>query len=792
MPSIETKTKGLVRKQGLLSFYQDPANDRVLLEIPKPDPAGLAGQYLYVAGTTTGLGSNEIGIDRGQIGRTSVINLKRLANRVLIEVPNLRYRAPSGSAREQRSVEESFAPSIIWAGKVIAEDPDGKSLVDFSSFVARDAGDIQARTAEQGALTLDRERSVIVPDACLGFPENVEFEAMLTFASMKPGPELRATVPDPKAVTLVQHQSIVKLPDPGYKVRKFDPRSASGAMSYFDFSTPLSEPIEQKFMRRFRLERVDPTAARSKVKKPIVYYVDSAAPEPIRSALVDGARWWAQAFEDAGFIDAFKVDVLPEGVHPLDIRYNVIQWVHRSTRGWSYGNSVSDPRTGEIIKGHVSLESLRGRQDRLIFEGLLGTAKTGTGSPDDPVQLSLARIRQLSAHELGHTLGFAHNFAGSTYGGRASVMDYPAPLIKAKPDGTLDVGNAYGVGVGSWDTFTVALAYKEFSPGANEAAEMERLAQDAIKRKLLFLPDRDSRDPGGSHPLGVLWDNGPDPITGLADALAVRSVALKNFGERNIKPGTPLSEIEPVLVPVYLYHRYQVDAAVRMVGGLKYTFAVKGDGQAPTTPIDPARQREALDLLLQCVSPQILDLPNPILALLAPPAFGFDLSQENFPRLSSPVFDSMTAASTAADLVISGLLNPQRCARIVELHRRNSAMPSLDEVLAKIVAETFKAPSSSERHRELEEAVQWVVASRLMELATNEAAAQSVRAQATASLSAIRSIPVSSAFRKYVAGQIGRFLERPYAPVPQPKAPLAAPPGMPIGSGDFWGSCSGG
>jgi hypothetical protein len=507
---------------------------------------------------------------------------------------------------------------------------------------------------------------------------------------------------------------------------------------------------------------------------------------------LDGARWWAEAFEEAGFVDAFKVEILPEGVHPLDVRYNVIQWVHRSTRGWSYGNSVSDPRTGEIIKGHVSLESLRGRQDRLIFEGLLGTAKTGSGAPDDPVQLSLARIRQLSAHELGHTLGFAHNFAGSTFGGRASVMDYPAPLIRAKPDGTLDSGSAYGVGVGSWDKFTVALAYTEFSPGVNEAAELEKMAQDAIKRKLVFLPDRDSRDPGGSHPLGVLWDNGPDPITGLQDALKVRSIALQNFGGRNLKPGTPLSEIEPVLVPVYLYHRYQVDAAVRMVGGLKYTFAVQGDGQVPSTPIDPARQREALGMLLQCLSPQNLDLPNSILALLVPPAFGFDLSQESFPRLSSPAFDSLTAASTVADLVVSGLLNPQRCARIVELHRRDASLPTLEEVFDGLVGSAFKSHSASPRHREIESAVQWVVASRLMELAANEAASQGVRSRATASLAAIRALPKPNPNQTFLASQIGRFLDRPYLPAPQPKVPAAAPPGMPIGSGDFWGACSGG
>jgi len=460
--AFAARTKGHVRHAGLLATWLDAKSGSLLVELPAPrGPRGECGRFLYLEGIRTGLGSNPVGLDRGQLGNARVVAFRRVGGRVLLEVPNLRYRALTSDSAEVRATAESFATSVLWAGPVAAEARDGRLLVDFTSFVVRDAhGSARALAAAgQGRFALDPGRSALDPSQLRSFPDNLELEAVLTFGGDAPGPEVQATAPVPQAVTIVQHQSLVRLPDDGYRPRVWDPRSGSFGVTFADYARPVAEPLEVRWLVRHRLEKTDPSAARSRVKKPIVYYVDPGAPEPIRSALIEGASWWAKAFDAAGLVDAFQVKVLPPGVDPMDVRYNVIDWVHRATRGWSYGGGIVDPRTGEMLKGQVTLGSLRIRQDRTIFEGLAGTAHTGTGDPDDPVQLSLARIRQLAAHEVGHTLGFAHNFAASTYAGRASVMDYPAPLVGLRPDGTLDFSNAYAIGVGVWDVQAVRYAY---------------------------------------------------------------------------------------------------------------------------------------------------------------------------------------------------------------------------------------------------------------------------------------------------------------------------------------------
>ncbi|HYU30610.1 MAG TPA: zinc-dependent metalloprotease, partial [Thermoanaerobaculia bacterium] len=591
----------MTKKEGLLTFYLDAKAGKVWLVVPPAiGPGGASGTFIYVDSLLTGLGSNPVGLDRGQLGDTRLVTLRRVGGRLLVEQQNLRFRALSENPDEQRAVRESFATSVLWGGEIAAVEPDGRALVDFTGFLVRDAHDIPARMrlAGQGSWSLDASRSAADLENCLAFPDNVEFEALLTYQSSEPGELVRQTVPAAGAATFIQHHSFVRLPDPGYQPRAFDPRAASFPVTFADYSAPLAAPIDTRWISRHRLEKVDPTAARSRVKKPLVYYVDSAAPEPVRSALIEGASWWKTAFEKAGFIDAYRVEVLPPGVHPLDVRYNVIQWVHRSTRGWSYGGGVIDPRTGEILKGHVTLGSLRVRQDRLIFEGLAGTDKTGTGAPDDPVVLSLARIRQLAAHEVGHSLGFSHNFAASTYG-RASVMDYPAPLVDISPDGNLEFSSAYAVGVGEWDDWAVRYAYAQLPPGTDERAALRGMLDEAVRRGLVFLTDEDARPPGAANPRAVLWDNGPDPVEGLRHALEVRRIALSHFGEHNIQPGQPLALLQEVLVPLYFHHRYELDAALKMVGGVDYTYAVRGDGQSGQTPVEAKRQREALRVILE-------------------------------------------------------------------------------------------------------------------------------------------------------------------------------------------------
>ncbi len=791
--SFASRIAGLQRRDGLLTLYLDPREGKVWLEVPAPvDGTDEVGEYIYVEGLLTGLGSNPVGLDRGQIGRTRFVVFRRIGGRLLIEQPNLGFRALSDDESEKRAVRHSFASSVLWAGEVAEEASDGRALVDFTSFVVRDAHNVAGtlRRSGQGTFSLDKKRSVLDTSACLVFPDNVEFEAILTFGSSQPGRFVRATAPTAGSVTLVQHHSLIRPPDDGYKPRRFDPRSSSFGVRFLDYAAPLSESIETRWIGRHRLERTDPDADRSTVKEPIVYYVDSGAPEPIRSALVEGASWWNQAFEAAGFVDAFRVEVLPEGAHPLDVRYNLIQWVHRSTRGWSYGGSVMDPRTGEIIKGHVSLGSLRVRQDRLLFEGLFGTGKTGSGQPDDPVQLALSRIRQLSAHEVGHTLGFAHNYAASTYGGRASVMDYPAPLIKITENGELDASDAYAVGIGLWDKFAVRFAYSNFSEGTDERAALEQMIAQGLRDGLLFLTDADARPAGAAHPLASLWDNGADPVAELERVLEVRKIAIDHFGERNVMPGTPLALLQEVLAPVYFHHRYQLEAAVKVIGGLRYTYAVRGDGQPPSEPTNAEHQRRALSVALRAMSPEVLDLPDPVLALLLPRPFSYRANREMFDHATAPAFDALGAAATAANLALDGLLQPERCARLVDFHRRDENLPALEELLDRLVDHAFSTPAATApRHQELRWTIQQVVVSRLMGLAANEGAPASVRSRAEYAIVKLQSRlsrperagAATTAHKHHLLATMTRFLNRPHESSPPPPDVADAPPGSPIG-----------
>ena len=789
--TITAKTSGLERRAGLLTIWLDRKAGKVWLEVP-PARAGSdeVGSYLYTDALRTGLGSNPVGLDRGQLGDFVILNLRRVGGRLLIEQPNLGFRALSENPDEVRAVRESFATSIVWAGGIAAEDPDGRALVDFTGFLVRDAHRVVAQLREtgQGDWELDAERSVADLDNCLAFPENLELESLLTYASAEPGPLVTQTAPLPGAMTLVQHHSFLKLPDPGYRPRAYDPRAGSYAVEFLDYAAPLDAPIDVRWIARHRLEKVDPTAERSRVKKPIVYYVDSGAPEPVRSALVEGAGWWKEAFDKAGFIDAFRVEVLPPGIHPLDMRYNVIQWVHRSTRGWSYGGGIIDPRTGEVVRGSVTLGSLRVRQDRLLFEGLAGTEKTGTGAADDPVQLALRRIRQLAAHEVGHSLGLSHNFAASTYG-RASVMDYPAPLVGITPDGDLDFSQAYGTGVGEWDVFAIRWAYGQHPQGTNEAAAQDALLRDALKRGLIFLTDGDARPAGAAHPRAILWDNGPDVVEALRHALAVRRIALARFGEHNIAPGRPLALLQEVLAPVYFHHRYQLDGALKAVGGLDYSYAVRGDGQTAVRPLDGEVQRKALAAVLESIEPAALDLPESVLAVLPPRPAGYAPNPEMFPTAAAPAFDPLAAAAAAADMAVQGLLQPERAERLVDFHRRDPKLPGFEEVLDALTKSSFSSGKEDPRRSELRRTVQWVVVRRMIGLANDSNASPGVRSRVDGALRSLRQhLDGKDAF---LAGEIQRFLERPIGDPARLPTPPEAPPGQPIGSDPLGlGDCS--
>ncbi|HRL07646.1 MAG TPA: zinc-dependent metalloprotease, partial [Brevundimonas diminuta] len=543
-------------RDGLFDVRLDREKGRVLARLSAPDAEGVVGRYLYQPGLSAGLGMDGAGLDRSGLGQAQIVAFHKVGGRVFARFENHRFRAIDASADEQDAVAASFAPSTVWATDVIETGSDGSVVVDLSGFLTRDAVNIAGRLkrASLGTFKAAPDLGHLALDQTLVFPDNVELQSVQTFTSDEPGGELSRIAPDARAVTLTVQHSFIRLPDDGFQTVPHDPRggSVSQAMAV-DFAAPLDQPVMKRLARRFRLEKTDPTAARSPVKKPIVFYVDRAAPVAIREALIEGGNWWAQAFEEAGYLNAFRVELLPEGAHPMDARYNIIAWVHRETRGWSTGSTVSDPRTGEIVRGVVQLGSLRDRQDKMIIEGLVGAARAGTGGEDDPDRLAYHRLRHLSAHEIGHSIGLAHNFAASTYEGRASVMDYPAPWVIADGD-RLDFSQAYTTGVGAWDRYAIDWLYGD-APGQVPQARRLALAAEAQAKGYRFVGDGDTRPLGSLQPYGAMWDNGTDPVAEFANTLAVRRIALSRFGLANLPAGAPAADLRRVIVPIYLYHR---------------------------------------------------------------------------------------------------------------------------------------------------------------------------------------------------------------------------------------------
>ncbi|MEO1049932.1 MAG: zinc-dependent metalloprotease [Bacteroidota bacterium] len=772
--------------EGYFNFYYDGKQDKIFLEIDKLDT-----EFLYVNSLSAGVGSNDIGLDRGQLGNTRVVKFERRGPKVLLVQPNYQYRAISDNADERRAVKEAFAESVLF-GFTITSESGGSVTVDATNFFMQDAHGVAStlRRTNQGNYKLDKSRSAFYLPQTKNFPENTEFDVTLTFTGTPAGRYIRSVTPTPANVTVRQHHSFIKLPDDEYTPRVFDPRAGYFSISYMDYATPISEPIMKRFISRHRLKKKDPSAAVSEAVEPIIYYLDRGAPEPIRSALIDGARWWNQAFEAAGYKNAFQVELLPEGADPMDVRYNVIQWVHRSTRGWSYGASVRDPRTGEIIKGHVSLGSLRVRQDFLIAEGLLAPYENGTEVPKEMAEMALARLRQLSAHEVGHTLGLAHSYASSTEG-RASVMDYPHPLVKIT-NGKIDLSDAYDDKIGAWDKVAIAFGYQDFAEGVDEAEGLENIIQKSLKEGLTFLSDQDARPQSGAHPHAHLWDNGKNITEELDHVMKVRALALRQFGEKNIRKGMPMATLEEVLAPIYFFHRYQTEAAVKVVGGLNYRYAMRGDGQLITEMVPEDEQMKALNSVLSTVTPNALALPESVLQMIPPRPLGYGRTREVIGIRTGLTFDALGAAESAADFSMGLLLNPAKANRLVEYNARNSAQPSLEGVINKVLNSTIKLKNESGYHGEIQRTVNVVVVEHLINLASSRGSSSQTKAIATYALDQLRdwmNSKINTSNQRahffYLDRKIEQFLDDPEEYEAQQA--LTPPAGSPIGTDHLCG-----
>tara|TARA_R110002153_G_scaffold13895_5_gene51224 strand:- start:1901 stop:4306 length:2406 start_codon:yes stop_codon:yes gene_type:complete len=772
------KKKDFVKYEGLYDFYYDESQDKIYLEVND-----LNKEFLYVYSLSSGIGSNDIGLDRGQLGNEQVVFFKKAGNKLLLVQPNLKYRAITDNVLERKSVEQAFAKSVLF-GFPIEEEKNGVYIIDITDFLMQDAHGVSERLkrAQQGSYSLDKSKSAFDLDRTKAFPKNVEFDVTMTFKGEPTGNYIRSVTPNASLVTVAEHHSFIELPDDNFEKREFDPRSGSYPFSYYDYATPVESPILKQFITRHRLAKKNPNQEISEAVEPIVYYLDNGTPEPVRSALLEGGRWWNQAFEAIGYKDAFQLIMLPDDADPLDVRYNVIQWVHRSTRGWSYGSSITDPRTGEIIKGHVSLGSLRIRQDFLIAQALMNKPFAERDDNYQPMlDMAIARIRQLSAHEIGHTLGFAHNYAASTTD-KSSVMDYPHPQFSLV-NGEIDFSKAYETGIGDWDKVTVAYSYQNFSKD-DEKKGLNAILDKAKTDGLRYITDQDARPQGSAHVLAHLWDNGTSVSKELDEMLKIRKTAINNFSVDNIQDGTPYSVLEDVFVPLYFFHRYQTEGVAKIIGGLEYNYAVKGDGQQTVAIADRALQQEALKSVLKTLDATEIAIPKDKLSLFPPRAFGTPRTRESINGKTGVSFDALSAVETASDMTLLFLLHPERASRLIQQKAIDGNNLGLEEVINELISTTINNKHKDAYLSEAQTTINFRVLFHIMNLAGHTEVHPQVNAIASQKLKELSfqlaKDSGSNAIYAEMIKRIKEFNEHPelFKVIPSPKIPDGSPIGM--------------
>jgi hypothetical protein len=786
--TIAARTAGFERRDGFIPLYLDPRQGKLYAELPRGTT-----RALFWSSLATGFGSNPVGLDRGASGDDQVVRFDRDGDRVMMVFENNTFRTSLDNPAHKRSVDEAFPSSTVASLPVLAEE-GSRVLVDVTEIAYRDWNDIGGAMTRlnQGTYAIARDRSSIDREHTKGYPTNTEIDVSLTFATTgRPGGIVGRIVPDGHAFTMRQHLSLLPLPDAGYRPREMDPRVNFSGSTFKDYGQPIQRALEQHWISRHRLERVNPADPRSPIKNPIRYYVDAGIPEPMKQATLDGVRFWTEAFNRAGLTGGFVAEFLPEGADPLDARYNIVQWENRNERGWSVGGSLGDPRTGEILKGMARLDSHRSRTDYNIYAAFFGADAAAADTA-----FVLARVRQVSAHEVGHTLGMAHNYIASI-NERSSVMDYPAPRMRLTPSGDIDISEAYGKGPGDFDVWAVRWAYGIF-PAATERDSLVAIAAEGLKKGYLYLSDADARPEFASDPRTNLWDDAGSPAEFLQRQTAVRRVGLARFGLRNIRMGEPVATLQERLVPIYFWHRFAINGVTKTLGGMEYANAVRGDGQTATRPIDGPHQRAALTALLAELQPSELAIPDTILSLLGPrpSGYGGPVNNSNSPvgelirGHTDPAFDELAAARTLAQMIVDGMLQRERAARLVAFATRGPNMLTLGETIDSLVARTWDASDAkaSPKHVALRRVTQRAVADRLLALAADPDASPEVRAVAEYEIGRLRAVAqrkagvgdtMSRAHWSSIAGDYARWIDRRELPKPSPA--LVAPPGDPFG-----------
>ncbi|PYE35262.1 uncharacterized protein DUF5117 [Idiomarina fontislapidosi] len=773
-PSVAEFTQSMEKAEGFFDLYHDTEHGKFYLLVPNTQQS-----FIFQTSLPWGLGSNDVGLDRGQLGQTQLAHFKVQGNRVLLIAENTQYRAAEKNPAEHASVQQAFADSTLFGFNVVAHHPNGV-LIDYTPFLLTDVHGVSERLQQtgQGQFSIDSERSVVYPARTKSFPDNTELEATVTFVGKGEGRYVNEILPNADTMTLHLHHSFIRLPDDKYRPRQFDPNSGFWAQTYYDYSAPLGEPLAQRVIPRHRLAKKDPIASSSEPQQPIIYYLDPGAPEPVKSALLEGAAWWEQAFAAAGYENAFQVKMLPADADPMDVRYNVIQWVHRATRGWSYGSSVIDPRTGEIIKGHVTLGSLRVRQDMKIAEGLIGpfSQQNSEELKESIEQMALARIRQLSAHEVGHTLGIAHNFAASA-DNRASVMDYPHPLVTLTTAGEISLNDAYDTGIGEWDKQVVAYGYSDFGGMPSEQEQLDRILQKNQSLGLAFISDRDARPVGGAHPTAHLWDNGSDAVTELERLLNVRKQVLADFGQQQLRPDAALSDLQEVFVPIYLMHRYQTEAAVKWLGGVNYRYYMNDEKPNDYGPVSPSTQKRALSQLIETVRANTVRVPSHIHKLLVPLAYGYSDNRERFDGRTGLIPDPVSMAASASGFSLNLMFNAERLNRLSQQHAINNEVPS-PEAIVNTLFNTLLDDAKAQPDDPVNQRILITAADTLVDAMQNEALAPEVRLALRQATTTVANKLNGHVVTEALAEQLKRYLSD--GEWPEGYAPAALPPGSPI------------